>query len=97
MTRYFEKLIQTHLLDNVHRTTLRLKPDPEEARRTAQEEQARLADHRATLNETQIAELVAATRDLKRRQETPDYQRGARDSAHPETHGSREDEQDHPH
>jgi Zn-dependent M16 (insulinase) family peptidase len=31
--RYFEKLIQTHLLDNVHRTTLRLKPDPEAGRR----------------------------------------------------------------
>src|SRR5512143_291614 len=27
--RYFEKLIQTHFLNNSHRTILRLKPDPE--------------------------------------------------------------------
>ena len=40
---YFEKLIQTHLLDNVHRTTLRLKPDPELGRRFEEEEKARLA------------------------------------------------------
>ncbi len=70
--RYFEKLIQTHLLDNVHRSILRLKPDPELGKRTAEEEQTRLANHRATLNEAQIAELVKATRDLKLKQETPD-------------------------
>ena len=70
--RFFEKLIQTHLLDNLHRTALRLKPDPDLARRSAEEEQTRLADYRATLSESQIADLVAATKELKRAQETPD-------------------------
>src|SRR5215216_334779 len=70
--RYFEKLIQTHLLENVHRTTLRLKPDTELGRRNEQDEQTRLAKVREALNESQIAELVETTRQLKVRQETPD-------------------------
>src|SRR5512139_3960858 len=70
--RYFEKLIQAHLLDNVHRTTLRLTPDPELGRRFEEEEQARLEKIRGTLDESQIAELVENTKRLKLRQETPD-------------------------
>jgi Zn-dependent M16 (insulinase) family peptidase len=70
--RYFEKLIQTHLLDNVHRTTLRLKPDPALARRLTEEEQTRLANRRAAMSDSQIADLVAAAQELKRKQETPD-------------------------
>jgi presequence protease len=70
--RYFEKLIQTHLLENNHRTTLRLKPDPELGRRTEQEETARLAKIRASLSESEIAELVENTKRLKLHQETPD-------------------------
>ncbi|NWG08611.1 MAG: insulinase family protein [Chloroflexi bacterium] len=70
--RYFEKLIQTHLLENIHRTTLRLTPDPELGRRFDEDEKARLAKIRASLNETQISELIENTRKLKLRQETPD-------------------------
>lgn len=70
--RYFEGLIQVHLLDNVHRTTLRLKPDPELGKRFDEEEKARLAKIRQSLNESQLAELVENTRKLKLRQETPD-------------------------
>ncbi len=70
--RYFEKLIQSHLLDNVHRTTLRLTPDPELGRRFEEDEKARLARIRETLNENQIVELVENARKLKLRQETPD-------------------------
>ncbi|HXD09685.1 MAG TPA: insulinase family protein, partial [Anaerolineales bacterium] len=71
-SHYFEKLIQTHLLDNIHRTTLRLKPDPELGRRFEEEEKARLAAIRESLSESQIAELVENTKRLKLRQETPD-------------------------
>lgn len=71
-SRYFEKLVQTHLLDNLQRTVLRLKPDPELGRRFEEDEKARLAKIRESLNEGQIAELVANTVELKRRQETPD-------------------------
>jgi hypothetical protein len=71
-TRYFEKLIQTHLLDNKHRTILRLKPDPELGRRFDEDEKARLAKIREALSETQVGELVENTKKLKARQETPD-------------------------
>jgi Zn-dependent M16 (insulinase) family peptidase len=70
--RYFESLIQAHLLDNPHRTTLRLKPDPELGKHLEEEEKARLAKIRESLNESQIAELVENTKQLKRQQETPD-------------------------
>ncbi|HSQ39161.1 MAG TPA: insulinase family protein, partial [Anaerolineales bacterium] len=69
---YFESLIQTHLLDNLHRTTLRFKPDPEFARRFEEDEKSRLATIRATLTEAQILQLVEAAKDLKRKQEAPD-------------------------
>jgi Zn-dependent M16 (insulinase) family peptidase len=71
-SRYFEKLIQTYLLDNVHRTALRLKPDPELGRRFEEDEKARLAKIRESLNEGQISELIDNTRKLKARQEAPD-------------------------
>lgn len=71
-SRYFEKMIQTHLLDNVHRTTLRLKPDPKLGRRFEEDEKTRLAKIRESLNESQIAELVEHTTKLKLRQEAPD-------------------------
>ena len=69
--RYFERLIQTHLLENQHRTTLRLKPDPELVRRLEEEESARLAKIRESLDAKQIAEMVENTRKLKLMQETP--------------------------
>jgi Zn-dependent M16 (insulinase) family peptidase len=69
---YFEKLIQTHFLENTHRTILRLKPDPELGRRLDDDEKARLAKLRASLSENQIAELVETTKKLKLSQETPD-------------------------
>lgn len=70
--RYFESLIQAHLLNNHHRTTLRLKPDPELGKRLEEEETARLAKVRESLSESQIANLVENTKELKLRQETPD-------------------------
>ena len=70
--RYFEGLIRAHLLDNAHRTTLRLKPDPELGKLLDEEEKARLAKIRESLNGNQMAEMVENTKKLKRRQETPD-------------------------
>ncbi|MBI5962727.1 MAG: insulinase family protein [Chloroflexi bacterium] len=68
---YFEKLIQTNLLDNAHRTTMRLTPDPELGRRFEEDEKSRLEAIRSALNESQIAELVEQTKKLKELQETP--------------------------
>ena len=69
---YFEKLIQTHLLENVHRTTLRIKPDPELGQRLEEDEKARLAKIRASLSESQIAELIESNKTLRLQQETSD-------------------------
>jgi Zn-dependent M16 (insulinase) family peptidase len=68
---YFEKLIKTHLLDNVHRTTLRFKPDPELGHRFEEEEKARLAVIRESMSAAQLKECVKNTKQLKKLQETP--------------------------
>jgi Zn-dependent M16 (insulinase) family peptidase len=70
--RYFETLIETCLLNNPHRTTLRLKPDPELGRRFEEEEKTRLTAIRASLNEDQLTQIIETARQLKKRQETPD-------------------------
>ncbi|MEW5940005.1 MAG: insulinase family protein, partial [Chloroflexota bacterium] len=70
--RFFEKLIETHLLDNVHRTTLRFIPDPELGRRLNEEESARLAAYRATLSADELRDIAENAQRLKLRQETPD-------------------------
>jgi Zn-dependent M16 (insulinase) family peptidase len=72
--RYFEKLIQTQLLENMHRTILRLKPDPELGRRFEEEEKARLGQIRGSLSDEQIRGIVENTKQLKILQETPDSQ-----------------------
>jgi Zn-dependent M16 (insulinase) family peptidase len=69
--RYFENMIKTHLLDNVHRTTLRFKPDPEIGRRFEEEEKTRLASIRESMNAAQLKECVKNTKRLKELQEMP--------------------------
>jgi Zn-dependent M16 (insulinase) family peptidase len=68
---YFGKLIQTHLLDNVHRTTLHFKPDPEVGRRLEEEEKVRLAAARESMSAAQLQECIENTKQLKQLQETP--------------------------
>jgi presequence protease len=69
---YFENLIARYLLDNPHRTTLTLRPDPEQAERDAAAERQRLDAARATMSRSDLEALVEATCTLKRLQETPD-------------------------
>ena len=70
--RYFENLIVRYFLNNPHRSTVILRPDPELARREAEDEQTRLDRVRATLSQDELAALVENTRALKLAQETPD-------------------------
>ena len=70
--RYLEELIQRHLLDNAHRTTVVLQPDAELGTRLEEEETSRLAEARAGMNHAELEELVAATQKLKHLQEQPD-------------------------
>jgi Zn-dependent M16 (insulinase) family peptidase len=70
--KYFEQLIQTYLLDNPHRTTVLLKPEPGLGEKLAVEEKNRLGRARSSMSPERIDELVADTAELKRLQAEPD-------------------------
>ncbi len=70
--RYFERLIEKYLLTNPHRTTVHLVPDPEEGKRLAEAETARLEKARAAMSPADLQKVIETTAELKRRQETPD-------------------------
>ncbi|MFH0908982.1 MAG: insulinase family protein [bacterium] len=70
--RYFESLIQRYLLDNPHRTSLTLKPDPDLGKKEEERERARLAEDKSRISNQQINELIANTEELKRLQALPD-------------------------
>ena len=70
--RYFEQLIVDAFLNNPHRTTVLLEPEPELAAREAEAEQLRLNQARAAMDEADLAKVVENTRALKLAQETPD-------------------------
>lgn len=69
---YFEDLIRRYLLENTHRTSVLLRPDPELAAREEADEAARLAAIRASMNEEQLKEVMASAAHLKELQERPD-------------------------
>lgn len=70
--RYFEGLIQRYLIDNPHRSTVVMEPDPEENQRREQLEQERINAARAGMDGEQVEQVIRQTEELKRQQETPD-------------------------
>ncbi len=70
--RLLEERIRRLLLENPHRVTVILDPDPTLAERRASAERARLEKARAGMTEEQLRQVVEETLELKRRQETPD-------------------------
>ncbi len=70
--RYFEELIQRYLLDNMHRTTVVLDPDPSMQQRLDTAEQERLAQTKASMDERQLKQIMEQAQHLKTLQETPD-------------------------
>ena len=70
--RYFEQLIEEHLVKNAHRGTVVLLPDAELAQQRETAEQARLKSARDGLSAAELEAIVANTRQLKLLQETPD-------------------------
>ena len=70
--RYFEGLIERHLIDNPHRATVLLKPDPNVRQEQEAAERARLEEDRVSMNEAQLREIAAAAVKLHRIQEAPD-------------------------
>lgn len=69
---YLEHLIETYLLANPHRTTVILSPDARLAEQRGTEEQTRLQQARARMDDAALTEAVANTQTLKTRQATPD-------------------------
>ena len=69
---YFENLIRAHLLDNPHRTTVLLVPDPEEGKRRDDDERSRLEAVRAGMDEAAVRSIIEKARLLKERQQKPD-------------------------
>lgn len=69
---WLSNLIQTHLLDNLHRVQMTLVPDATKSVKEQQAEQARLAEITANLTEDQKIEIQQKTEALKERQDTAD-------------------------
>ena len=68
----FGPLIRAFLLENKHRVTVELRPDATLSEKIEAEEITRLESSRAKMVEADLEAVVASTRELKERQETPD-------------------------
>ncbi len=69
---FFEDVIHCFLLNNPHRATLILQPDPNLADREETEEKQLLALVRSSMGPGDLQKVIDRTLDLRRIQETPD-------------------------
>ena len=69
---YLPNLIRIYLLENNHRSTVILEPDPTLQQRQETAEKEKLAAIKARLNEAQLQDIIRQTRELKALQEKPD-------------------------
>lgn len=69
---YLQTLIREHLLHNPHRVTVALEPDPAMQARLEREEREELDAIQAEMSAAELEATAAYTRELRRRQETPD-------------------------
>jgi len=70
--QFFPELIRRQLLDNPHRVTLLLRPDPEHAQREEQAFAARLDEIRQHLDTAAIDEIKTKAANLQKSQEAED-------------------------
>ncbi|CAN6478474.1 unnamed protein product [Victoria cruziana] len=68
----FSPLLKKYILDNHHRVTIEMQPDPEKASKDEAEEREILQKVKACMTEEDLAELARATEELRIKQETPD-------------------------
>ena len=71
-SRYFEKLLERFFLDNPHRITVILKPDPELGKKEGEEERRRLDRLKSGMGPDRVQAVVDNTVKLKQLQEAPD-------------------------
>jgi Zn-dependent M16 (insulinase) family peptidase len=69
---YFEGLIGKYFLQNKHRSTVLLQPDPTVREKRDAAEQERLNRARTSFTDADIERVIADTHELRRIQETPD-------------------------
>jgi hypothetical protein len=69
---YFERMIGQYLLDNSHRVTVVLNPDPEVGPKRDKAERDRLDETKANLSDEDLKVIIETQADLERRQSTPD-------------------------
>ena len=69
---YFEDLIKRYLLDNTHQALITLNPQPGLSEQMSRETRQELAKYKAKLSEEDIARIIAASKQLRERQEAPD-------------------------
>ncbi len=69
---FFEGMIHRFFVQNPHRTTLVLEPDPGLREKSEMEEKSRLTAIRSAMGPEEIDRLIEQTRELKRIQETAD-------------------------
>ena len=71
---YFEKLIQTYLLDNQHGSLVTIVPEPGRTARLDAELKGKLQTYKASLSKEELEKLVADTAHLQEYQDTPTSQ-----------------------
>jgi presequence protease len=70
--RYFERLIRSSLIENPHRATVFLRPDPKFKEGMEQQERERLETFRKSLSDDDLSILYRDAETLRAIQETPD-------------------------
>jgi len=70
--RFFEELISKHFLQNKHRTTIILKPDPELSKKENDAELENLRVLKSKMTEDKISAVSENTAELQKMQNTPD-------------------------
>ena len=73
-TGYFEKLIQTYLLDNQHGALVTIVPEPGRTARLDAELKEKLQVYKESLSRGEIEKLIADTKHLQEYQEEPSSQ-----------------------
>jgi Zn-dependent M16 (insulinase) family peptidase len=68
----FESMIERHFLNNPHRVTLILEPDPTLTEKEEAKEGERLAEIRSTMGQEELQKTIDHANKLKRIQRTPD-------------------------
>lgn len=74
-TNYFEKIIEKYLLNNTHRALVVVNPKKGLSERKTEALRNKLTDYKASLSESELNKIIENTKNLKKRQETPDSQK----------------------